>query len=167
MPDREAVAQDGGPTTRASPQTFEQFYAAKFRDMTRMAFLLTGDREAAPEIVQEVFARMYLRWATVDRPDAYASRSVANAAASFYRQRAAGQRRSKRLALERPTPPPDTPEHLEDLIASLSRRQQEVLVLRYYFELSTDDIADTLEMRRGSVGPTLQRALKRLRKELS
>jgi RNA polymerase sigma factor (sigma-70 family) len=52
-------------------------------------------------------------------------------------------------------------------LRTLSRRQQEVLVLRYYADLSEADIATTLGMSRGAVKSHASRGLAALREALA
>jgi RNA polymerase sigma factor (sigma-70 family) len=55
---------------------------------------------------------------------------------------------------------------LDDVLAILPFNQRAAVVLRYYAQLSIDEIADALGCRRGSVGPWISRALKSMRKVL-
>jgi RNA polymerase sigma factor (sigma-70 family) len=58
-------------------------------------------------------------------------------------------------------------EYLADAIAALPPKQRAVIVLRFYLDLTTAEIAQTLEIRPGSVGPTLTRALRSLQEAIT
>jgi RNA polymerase sigma-70 factor (sigma-E family) len=125
--------------------------------------------------VQDAFVALHARWDRLDDPGAahaYLRRSVVNGARSALRHRGVEER------YRQPGPPePAGPEEravqaAEDarvLVAlrSLSRRQQEVLVLRYYADLSEHDIAETLGMTRGAVKSHAHRGLAALRVALA
>jgi RNA polymerase sigma factor (sigma-70 family) len=152
--------------SRASVE-FVAVYERSYAGLVRLAYLLTSDAEAARDIVQDCFVNAHQRWDTIDRPDAYLRRSVANGASKTRRDRAHRADRVTRLTQEiRSDAELPGPEYLIDLIQSLPYKQRAVVVLRFYLDLHIDEIADSLGMRTGSVGPTLHRALKHLRKEL-
>jgi DNA-directed RNA polymerase specialized sigma24 family protein len=46
--------------------------------LRRVAYLMTGRREAAEEIVQEAFARAHERWEAIETPGAYLRTAVVN-----------------------------------------------------------------------------------------
>jgi RNA polymerase sigma-70 factor (sigma-E family) len=149
-------------------------YTAHWNGLVRLAALLTRDASVAEEIVQDAFVALHGHWATLaDRraAHAYLRTSVVNGARSAVRHRGVAERH--RLPL---TPSPAGPEELavrasEDArvlaaLHTLSRRQQEVLILRYYADLSEADIASTLGMTRGSVKSHAHRGLAALREAL-
>lgn len=80
---------------------FEQFIATRLPGLLRHAVVLTGDRELAQDVVQEVLARAQVKWrhiAKADSPDAYVRRMVVNEYLSWRRSwavrnvRAVGER---------------------------------------------------------------------------
>lgn len=142
---------------------FEQFYLEHFAGLVRLAYLVTLEEQEARDVVQECFIGAARRWDDIDEPLAYLRRSVANR--SYRSIRDARRRRDKteRHAALAAVEVRDDVDELTDVIAGLPARQRAVVVLRFYLELSTDEIAAALDMPRGSVGPTLGRALQRLR----
>jgi len=61
--------------------SFDEFGAARLPGLLRYAVMLTGERELAHDIVQEVLVRAHGRWrriAATDRPDLYIKRMVTN-----------------------------------------------------------------------------------------
>jgi RNA polymerase sigma-70 factor (sigma-E family) len=144
--------------------SFEVVYAETYPAMVRLAVLMMGDNQAAEELVQDVFITVYRRWHRLRTPHAYIRQSVMNACRDALRRRQV----KERLHLRRPPAPPvdGTPEHVDDLLATLNPRQRAVVVLRFYEDLSIDDIAELLDTRPGTVKSLLHRSLGSLRKDL-
>jgi RNA polymerase sigma-70 factor (sigma-E family) len=148
---------------------FEEFTAARLPALLRYAMLLSGDRELARDLVQEVLARALVKWGrigTIEEPYAYVRRMVTNEFLSW--------RRRRKLttvpldeAHEATTPEPETPDDLRALLARLPGRQRAVLVLRYYEDLTDDEIAAALGCRVGTVRGYASRGLAALRIELA
>lgn len=151
---------------------FEEFAAARLPAMLRYAMLLCGEREEARDIVQEVLTRALVKWGRIARteePYAYVRRMVTNEFLSRRRRR-----RTRMVPLtdadHPPAPPPPEPEtgdHMWQLLAGLPRQQRAVLVLRYYEDLTDEEIADALHCRAGTVRAYAARALATLRIELA
>ena len=143
-----------------------RLYADQRYGLIRLAYLLTGDRGLAEDLIQDAFLALHRRWPDLaDRSQvpAYLRTSVVNGARSAHRRRL----RPRRVLLE----PEDSPsadagvlladEHRTVLAAvrRLPRRQQEVLVLRYWAGLSEAEIAESLGVSRGTVKTCASRAL--------
>lgn len=137
--------------------------------LLRVAFLLTGDRHAAEDLLQDAFTKLFLRWNRVREPDAYVRRSLANSAANRWRSRA---RRPETRLLEAHDRAADAPgaqdrDLLVTALAQLPAGQRAVVVLRYLEELSVDEVASTLRISPGTVKSQTARALPRLRSLLT
>lgn len=155
--------------------TFEEYAAWRLPALLRYAAVLTGDRDLAQDIVQEVMGRAQLRWrkiARLDQPDHYVRRMITNEFLSWRR------RWGRVIPVGQVTdrPPPAGPDaatvHAERdallaELARLPRRQQAVLVLRFYEGLSDAEIADLLGCRPGTVRGYASRALAALRIQLN
>ncbi len=154
--------------------TVDSLYAAHRLSLVRLAIMLVDDVETAEDVVQEAFAGLHTRWRKLDDPQgalAYVRTSVVNTARSVLRRR-----RTARAYI--PPDPGDAPsaeasvvlaaEHRRVLAALqlLPARQREVLVLRYWWELSEAEIAATLGVSRGTVKSTASRGLHTLAREL-
>ena len=147
--------------------TIAGLYAAHRVRLVRLAVLLVDDQETAEDIVQDVFARLHRHWVRLrdhDRALAYLQRAVVNSCRSALRRR-----RSARQYVAPHEPASSGPEtsvllaeeHREVLAAldRLPRRQREVLVLRYWSDLSESDIAEVMRVSPGTVKSTASRAL--------
>lgn len=150
--------------------TFEEYVRARLPVLLRFATVLTGDRGLAEDVVQEVLVRAHGRWRRVSElaaPDRYVRRMIVNEFISWRR------RWGRVVPVESVTPTrPDTPDHawvhaerdeLAARLARLPRRQQAVLVLRYYEQLADAEIAELLGCRPVTVRGYAARALARLR----
>ncbi|MFD9330951.1 SigE family RNA polymerase sigma factor [Streptomyces sp. NPDC060065] len=153
----------------------DEIYSHRRLDLVRLAVLLVDDLPTAEDVVQDVFAALYRRYgqrlAGLDNPDAYLRTSVVNTSRSVLRRR----RTVRAHVPEREGHAPSAEEPVllreehGDVIAALhrlTRRQREVLVLRYWSHLSEAQIADTLGLSRGAVKSTASRALAALRRQL-
>jgi RNA polymerase sigma-70 factor (sigma-E family) len=151
-----------------------QLYAAQYGSLVRLATLLLRDVAAAEEVVQDSFVAMHGSWRRLREPDralAYLRRSVVNRARSALRHRSVEERHA-------PAPMPDHAsaeqramevlEHQEVIRAlhTLPGRQREVLVLRYYVDLSEAQIAETIGISRGAVKSHASRGMATLRLSL-
>ncbi|MEV6372926.1 SigE family RNA polymerase sigma factor [Micromonospora musae] len=146
---------------------FADFVRAENAALTRFAYLLTGDRHHAEDLVQTALARVAVHWERVDDPAAYVRRTLCTQAASWWRWRRA--RPPEQLGgsvPERTTGPVEDPDLRLTLRAALGRltaRQRAVLVLRYYEDRSESETAALLGCRLGTVKSQTRHALARLR----
>ncbi|HTC67932.1 MAG TPA: SigE family RNA polymerase sigma factor [Acidothermaceae bacterium] len=142
-------------------------FAIHHARLVGLARLLVDDLPTAEDVVQEAFTALYQRWPRLRDPQAagsYLQSSVLNGARSSLRRR----RTMLSLVREKPVPLPSAEqvavghETRREVIQSLHQlpgRQREVLVLRYYLDLSEAEIAATLSISRGSVKKHASRAL--------
>lgn len=144
--------------------------AVLYRDhrvaLVRLAVLLLGDQGAAEDVVQDVFASVVRRGERVTVP--YMRVAVVNRSRSALRSWIVRRRRVVPGDAAVPGPAERVElaaEHQEVMraVARLPARQREVLVLRYYGELSVAEVAQTLGIREGTVKSTAARGLERLR----
>lgn len=137
----------------------------------RLAFLLTGDRALAEDLVQEAFVRVAGRFRHLRVPDAfeaYLRRTIVNLHTSQLRRR-----RLERAYLERerggarpePAAMPDlgVREELWIALLALPARQRVAVVLRYYEDLSERETADALRCSLAAVKSLIARAMQTLR----
>jgi RNA polymerase sigma-70 factor (sigma-E family) len=157
---------------------FEEFAAARLPALLRYAVLLSGDRELARDLVQEVLTRALVRWrriSRVDEPYAYVRTMVTNEYLSHRRRKRVRTVPLTHDALDGPASPVSADPaaisgeraDLWQLLGTLPRQQRAVIVLRYYEGLSDTEIADVLGCRPGTVRGYAARALAALRVELT
>lgn len=138
--------------------------------LLRLAVLLLGDQATAEDVVQDAFAGLHRRWAELrDEAGAlaYARASVVNGCRMVHRRRAL----MRRIGFA-PEPPIWSAEsavmlredHREviEALQRLPRRRREVLVLRYYLDLSDAEIAAAMGIGQATVRSTAARALSEL-----
>lgn len=144
---------------------FDDHYAK----LVRMASFYTDDTETAEEVVQDSFVRLLKGNYRIEpgREASYLRSMVLNGARSSLRKR-------KVRRDHRPEPIPNAPAAEMAAVASatsdemlaalrqLPEKQAAVLVLRYYLDLSEAEIAETLDIARGSVKSHAHRGLSKL-----
>ncbi len=156
--------------------TFEEFVATRLAGLLRHAVVLTGDRELAQDVVQEVLARTQVRWRRISRtdsPDAYVRRMVVNEYLSWRRSwavrniRAVGEHLDTigdaRVVGRDYAQDVVEADELWARLARLPRKQRAVLVLRYYEQLDDAAISDLLDCAPATVRSNASKALKTLR----
>jgi RNA polymerase sigma-70 factor (ECF subfamily) len=136
----------------------------------RLATLILRDRAEAEDATQEAIARAWSCWGTLrdrSRFDAWFDRILVNVC----RNRMRHARTIRVVALDDAFDVPATDSHvamtarlaLEPAFARLSPEQRIIVVLRYWRDLSVDEIADRLQIPAGTVKSRLHYALKSLR----
>ena len=159
-------------TSGASAPTFEEYAGTAWPSLYRYAYLLAGNHADAEDLAQQTLLKAYRSWARVtdaDSPKAYLRRMLTN---TYLSQRRPQGRRLELLTDVPPEPghaPVRGPEERMALwphVKSLPPRQRAVIVLRYYEDLSEQEIADALGCSRGNVKSTAHHALKALRAAL-
>lgn len=140
-------------------QGSEAVYAAVYRDLLRVAFVLTGSAPEAEDVVQDVFAKVGPRMDTLAEPAAYLRVAVVNRCRSLHR---------RVVAAPRPDAPSDSMMdigmvELRDALIALPIRQRSAVVLRYLCDLPEEEIAAALKCRRATVRTLVRRGLAELR----
>lgn len=151
-------------------QAFTAFVAARSRHLLQTAYLLSGDRHRAEDLLQTALTRAYLRWDRIARedPEGYVRRTLTNAHIDWWRRKPWREESTADLP-ELPEPDPssayDVRAAVLQSLACLSRRQRAVVVLRYYEDLSEAEIAATLGCSAGTVKSAASRAMAKLREQ--
>ena len=125
---------------------FDTFYTLSATRVMRQLVLLTGDVAEAEDVVQEAFARAWLRWATVrelESPEAWVRTVSRRLAVSRWRRM-----RNSGLAWRRHGPPAGLPELDPDhvalirALATLPQAQRVSIVLHHLADLSVAEVAE-------------------------
>lgn len=145
--------------------SFDEFVRARTAALARVAYLLTGDRHLAEDLVQTALARAAVRWRRLDDPEAYVRRVLYTQAVSWWRVRRRRPEVLVDVTPERPSGPddPDLRILLENALARLTRKQRAVLILRFYEDRSESETAQLLSVGLGTVKSQTRHALRRLR----
>jgi RNA polymerase sigma-70 factor (sigma-E family) len=146
----------------------KEFVSARGLALSRAAYLLTGDHQAAQDLVQDTYVVLVRRWQKSGKldPEAYVRRVL-------YSRFVDGWRRRRLLELPWASPP-DAPGGdeagtatdrltLRDALTRLTPRQRAVLVLRFYEDLTEQQAADALGISINTVKSQTRVALQRLR----
>ncbi|MCU1602857.1 MAG: polymerase, sigma-24 subunit, subfamily [Frankiales bacterium] len=153
-------------------KAFEEYVVARSAALLRTAYLLTGNRADAEDLLQTALAKTYLAWDRIrdrDALDGYVRRTLVNTQTSFWRRK-----RPESLydaPPERPSRDAHADADLHDALwtalGRLGRRQRAIVVLRYYEDLSEAETASLLGISVGTVKSTTSRALVVLRQDTS
>ncbi|PYC85052.1 SigE family RNA polymerase sigma factor [Streptomyces tateyamensis] len=155
----------------ASVDLLTTTYQAHYRALLRLAALLLDDLSSCEDVVQEAFIRVHAARRRVREPEkilAYLRQTVVNLSRSTLRRRILGLR-----LLPKPMPDMASAEEgaydalerdqLKTALQSLQRRQREVLVLRYYADMTEAQVAELLGISVGAVKAYGSRGLAALR----
>lgn len=168
---------------RASPSgdsdedelTFEEFVTATAGRLLRTAVFLVRDRHLAEDFVQTTYERVARRWPRVRRgghPEAYARKVLVNLVVDHRERRA---RRRELLFGEvadvegiagGTDPHASIPGAVDDFLARLPVKQRAVIVLRYWCDLSEQEIAEAMDISQGTVKSHAARAMAALREHV-
>lgn len=148
-------------------EEFTEFAAGAAPRLRRTAFLLCGDWHTAEDLTQITLARMFVSWRRITRQDAvyaYASRTLVNSYLSDRRRRRGREVLTGWL--------PETAAESQacelrmvmlDALATLPPKARVVVVMRYWADLSVEQVADLLGCSTGNVKSQSARALGKLR----
>jgi RNA polymerase sigma factor (sigma-70 family) len=137
--------------------TFEELYVREFGAIVALAYALSGSRAAAEDLAQEAFIVAHRNWDTVadlDAPGAWVRRVVANMSVSAFRRGIAETKALTRVALLHQQVVPELSADDAEFwraVRSLSRRQAQVIALRYLEDLPIAEIAKILGTSDGTV----------------
>jgi RNA polymerase sigma-70 factor (sigma-E family) len=137
--------------------------------LSRTAVFLVGDRHLGEDLLQEVLARLALRWSSVrtaDNLDGYVHRALVNTATSWRRRRSWHERPVDRLP-DRASDDPSYDDTVLQALLALPPRQRAVVVLRHYADQSEQQTAQLMGCSVGTVKSQHAKAVARLRELLA
>jgi RNA polymerase sigma-70 factor (sigma-E family) len=159
-----SAGQDSAPAEPAhgmaeADLAIRAMYDTEYRSLVRMSAVLLGDVASAEEIVQDSFIAVHAAWRglrDIDKGVHYLRRTVMNRSRSLLRHRVVVDKHM-------PASEPDMPSAEQVAIAALQRaavvaalrtlpaRQREALVLRFYLDLSEEQVAAAMQISQGAV----------------
>jgi RNA polymerase sigma-70 factor (sigma-E family) len=151
----------------AAADALTALYSEHALGLVRLAVVLVGDQASAEDIVQDAFLGLYRRWDRLpdtSYPLAYVRVSVLNGCRTALRRRsrwgfasplseAPAESAEARALLS------EEQRMVAQALRRLPERQREALILRYYLDLSEEEIARTMGISRGTVKSATSRAL--------
>jgi RNA polymerase sigma-70 factor (sigma-E family) len=153
-------------------EAFRAYVSQRYPALVRTAYLLTGSRPDAEDLVQTALAKTWLGWDRIrdrDALDGYVRRVMVNTQTSFWRRR--------KITAVLTDAPPERDDGRDEAhgialhdalwtaLAGLPARQRAIVVLRYYEDLSEAETAEVLGISVGTVKSATSRALAKLRDE--
>lgn len=155
---------------------FDEFLREQLSSLVRFAGVLTADVELAQDLTQDALVRAHARWGRIggmDRPDLYLRRMITNGYLSWRRrwavrtiQPVADTDRWSGATSPDPAVRLADQDQVKALLATLSRRQRAVLVLRFYEGRTDEEIGAILGCTAGTVRSHVSRALAGLRERV-
>lgn len=150
-----------------------ELYLTHAGSATRLAYLLTGDRDLAEDIAQEAFIKLAGRFHDIRNPDAfgaYLRTTIINLSRGHFRrkrvERSYLEKERGRLSRAQPFPDVEGRDEMWAALQQLPHRQRAVIVLRYYEDLSERQAADALGCSLGAVKSLTNRAVESLREQM-
>jgi RNA polymerase sigma-70 factor (sigma-E family) len=140
-------------------------YRSHALSLARLALLMLGDRDAAQDVVQDAFFGLYRRWDKLDSTDAapaYLRASVLNGCRTALKKRSRPVPHAAEEYLESAEASVLHTEEQRAMLAVIRRlpaRQREALVLRYYLDMTEEQTARAMGIRRGTVKSATSRAV--------
>ncbi|WP_245681533.1 RNA polymerase sigma factor [Actinomadura kijaniata] len=162
----------------SSPTVTTPALVALYREhqvgLIRMAILLVGDEATAEDVVHDVFLRMQDRPPRLDDEGkllAYVRAAVVNGCRMVLRRRRWSWGRTEQhepavWSAESAAILSEDRREVMRALQRLPRRQREALVLRYYLDLTDEEVSQAMGIRPGTVRSTMTRALAALAREL-
>ena len=145
---------------------FKTFYESEGKRVRELAMFLVADRDLAADLAQEAFLRAYRAWGRIRKrdPAPYVRRALVNLCKNAYRRRAVEGRWSP--------PPPrlsayssavDETLRVAGALRELTPMRRAAVVLRYYEDMSDEQISRLLDRPLGTIKSDIRRGLKQLK----
>jgi RNA polymerase sigma-70 factor (sigma-E family) len=171
-----AVSEAAGTASFSSEadQMVTELFTIHYTGLVRLATLLLRDQAVAEDAVQDAFISLHRRWKKLRDPGSAASylrTSVVHNTRSIQRRRSVAARHPEDVPLDAPSAEFGALRGVAgnavvESLRKLPARQREVLVLRYYADLSEAEIAEAMKISRGAVKSHASRGMAALRVSL-
>jgi len=149
---------------------FRGFVTARGPALLRTAYLLTGDQQLAEDLVQTALEKAVTHWTSIRvaaAAESYVRRTMYREQVSIWRRRRVTELTSATIPEPRRAGAGgDAVEDsitMRDALMRLGRRQRTVLVMRYFEDLTEQQVADALGISVGTVKSQAHKALAHLR----
>ncbi len=159
----------GGGSADSVEVDFREFVKLRESSLLHAAYLLTGNRADAEDLVQSALAKTYQAWDKIeDRKalDGYVRRAMVNTHISWWRQRKVAEYPTDDIP-DRPVADSsagtDTYDSLRRAIDRLPQRMRAAVMLRFFEDMTEAEVADVLGVSQGTVKSTVSRAVAKLR----
>jgi RNA polymerase sigma factor (sigma-70 family) len=159
-----------GDARSVAVRSYEQFFTSEFSRLVRYVHSFTADAAVAEDLASEAFAAAWRNWPTVstmERPELWLRQVLRHKHTDLLRRKYSHRRAMSRLARYSETNPTvvvnETDDLLSKAVASLSRRQAQVIALMYYEDRPAEEVAQILAIKIDDVYKHHNRAKVRLR----
>lgn len=148
---------------------FQGYVVARSPALLRTAYLLTGNRADAEDLVQAALAKTFLAWDRIEDPgalDGYVRKAMVNTHISWWRRRRLDEYPTDEVpdrAVADHAGDSDLQDTLRRAIDRLPQRMRAAVMLRYYEDMTEAEVADALGVSLGTVKSTVSRAVAKLR----
>jgi len=148
---------------------FRDYVTARSRSLLRTAYLLTGNRADAEDLVQSALAKTYLAWDRIEdrgAVDGYVRRAMVNTHISWWRRRRLEEYPTDEVpdqAVADHSGTSDLQDTLRRAVDRLPQRMRAAVMLRYFEDMTEAEVADVLGVSLGTVKSTVSRAVAKLR----
>lgn len=148
-----------------------ELHARHYVSLVRLARTLVDSTDSAEEVVQDAFERLIRRWGRlhdVQAMDSYLRRCVVNGCRDRIRRRVVRRTTTLEtplitLSAEDRALLSDQQQRVLDAVRRLPPRQRDVLLLRYFAQLSEAEVADALDVSKGTVKSNAHKGIAALR----
>ncbi len=142
---------------------FETVYRSEYSGLVAVAAAITGDRDGAPDLVQDTMVKAFVRWnriSAMERPGAWCHHVLVNACRSRLRRRATERRFLATFSRREPValPPSDDVIAFWSLVRALPERPRSVVALYFAGGMTSVEIAEVLGVPEGTVRSDLSAA---------
>lgn len=147
-----------------------ELFAALYPDLAGWCRRLVDDDGTAHEVASEAFARLWLRWGTVEEPRGFLYVTAANLVRDHWRkmdrERRAIRRAGTEAALARQQPGAESSVPVRLLVQSMPERLRTAVLLYYFADLPVRDVAALTKRKEGTIRADLHAAREYLRAAL-
>jgi RNA polymerase sigma-70 factor (sigma-E family) len=160
------------PARQADDRGFREYVTSRSRSLLRTAYVLTGNRADAEDLVQAALAKTFLAWDRIEDSgalDGYVRKAMVNTHISWWRRRRLDEYPTDEVPDRAivddagDAGDSDLQDTLRRAIDRLPQRMRAAVVLRYYEDMTEAEVADALGVSLGTVKSTVSRAVAKLR----